>query len=94
MVEKSPIVNVLVTSVLYSLLEISSIFTVSLFLTYPVLPVITPLIYSAHLLARARLYVPVESPAIVPVLDLYVLSSLALVILVNEKLVGVYDSPL
>ena len=87
-------VNILFTIVSYSSLELSSIFIVSPFLTYPFDQVITPLIYNAHLLMLANVYVQLERPAMVPVLDLYILSRLALVILVNEKLVGVNISPL
>lgn len=63
--------------------------TVSPFLTYPVLHVMMPLIYNAHLLTLARLYIPAERPVRVTVLDLYVLSSLASVMLVKLKLSGV-----
>lgn len=66
-----------------------SILTVSPFFTYPVDPVMTSLIYKTHLSILARLYVPVESPAIVTLEEVYVVLVVASMILPNENAVGV-----
>lgn len=76
-VEKFPIVKRLDTVVSYSSLEISSILTVSPFFTYPVLQVMTSLIYNTHLEAVASEYIPAVSPLISSSLDVYVQSNFA-----------------
>lgn len=63
--EKPPIVRMLRILVSYNLLEMISMLTVSPFLIYPVVPVMTSLIYKTHLSTLAKLYAPVERPAIV-----------------------------
>lgn len=87
--ESQPIVNVLVTAWSYSSLEISSIFTVHPFCTYPVVPTIFPLIYKTHLFTVASAGTLVDKPVMVTVLDPYTLSILALVILLKENESGV-----